>query len=164
MAEIFIISDTHFGHKNIIEYGNRPFQSVEEMDAVMIANWNMWVKPNSHIYHLGDVVMGSETLHRIMPRLNGVKRLILGNHDNIAPIKQYAQYFSKILMWRKFDDLILTHVPIHRESFGKAKVNVHGHTHQHPAYPGGYINMCVEHTNYHPWALDDVMQAARKLT
>jgi calcineurin-like phosphoesterase family protein len=161
MVKIWLISDTHFGHENIIRYCGRPFASAAEMDQVMIERWNATVRPQDHVYHLGDVAMGSTHLHRVLPCLHGHKRLVLGNHDNMAPMKQYVQYFDKILAWRKFDTLILTHVPIHRESFGKATVNVHGHTHQHPAYPGGYINVCVEHTEYAPVALDAVIERAK---
>lgn len=156
MSNIFLIGDTHFGHENIIKYCNRPFSSAAEMDEIMIANWNAVVRPQDHIYHLGDVAMSRERLNSIMPRLLGHKRLILGNHDNHAPIKDYAQYFQKILVWRLFKPYILTHVPIHRDSFGKATINVHGHTHANPPYSSDYRNVCVEHTNYTPIALEDL--------
>ena len=40
MQKIFFTADTHFGHENVIRFDNRPFASVEEMDAEMIRQWN----------------------------------------------------------------------------------------------------------------------------
>jgi len=164
MVDIYIISDTHFGHENIIRYCNRPFVSAQEMDEVMIARWNSAVRPQDHVYHLGDVAVSQQVLNTVMPRLNGHKRLILGNHDNHAPMADYARHFQKILAWRLFKPIILTHVPIHRESFGKATMNLHGHLHEKPAHPGPYINGCVEWTDYRPVHLDDYLKKAGAVT
>ena len=81
--KVFIISDTHFGHENIIKYCNRPFSSVEEMDEKMIKNWNETVSNNDVVLHLGDFGLGKkEYIASIVKRLNGKKILIMGNHDN----------------------------------------------------------------------------------
>lgn len=163
MTKIWLISDTHFGHANIIRYCNRPFQSADEMDAVMIGNWNRLVKPQDHVYHLGDFCFGSATLHRVAAQLPGHLRLILGNHDNQAPIEQYGQWFKKVLAWRLFKPVILTHVPISKESFGKASVNVHGHVHNNPGPKGPYVNVSVEVRDYKPVELDQIIAEAEKL-
>lgn len=163
MVDIYLISDTHFGHANIISYCGRPFASVGEMDEGMVYRWNSVVRPQDHVYHLGDVAVSQQTLNAVMPRLAGHKRLILGNHDNHAPIGDYAKHFDKILAWRLFKPLILTHVPIREDSFGKARVNVHGHIHEKPSPPGPYLNACVEWTNYAPVHLDDYLARAAKL-
>jgi calcineurin-like phosphoesterase family protein len=82
MSEVWFTSDTHFGHARVIEYSNRPFPSVEEMDEAMILNWNAMVRPGDRVYHLGDF-----SFHRpersvaIARRLMGQKYLVLGNHD-----------------------------------------------------------------------------------
>jgi calcineurin-like phosphoesterase family protein len=80
--KIFLISDTHFCHKNIIEYADRPFLSVEEMNEKIIENWNKAVKKNYKVIIAGDFALcGKEKMQELVERLNGYKILILGNHD-----------------------------------------------------------------------------------
>lgn len=80
---IYFVSYTHFNHKNIIDYCNRPFNSVDEMNNVLIQNWNATVSNNDIIYHLGDFALGrKDTIMEITSNLNGKKYLIRGNHDN----------------------------------------------------------------------------------
>lgn len=78
----FYISDTHFGHVNIIKYSKRPFHSVQEMNECMIENWNSIVKPSDNVFHLGDFsYLKYKDLKDLLYNLNGFKMLILGNHD-----------------------------------------------------------------------------------
>lgn len=180
----WIISDTHFNHRNILGFkagdgslvrGDR-FSSVQEMNDCMFDNWVDTVKPGDLVYHLGDVVMGAdETFERRFRGLPGRKRLIVGNHDDI-PYLVRAGFFQKVLMWRMFPELgvILTHVPIHRESrlrlinkqgkYPEDAVelhNIHGHIHQWDPPEGNYFNACVERTDYRPLNLEDL---AKQLT
>lgn len=76
-------ADTHFGHSNIIGYCKRPFGSVAEMDAALIANWNAVVREHDDVWHLGDfAISGGATADAYLSRLNGRKHLIWGNHDS----------------------------------------------------------------------------------
>jgi len=86
MNNIYFTSDHHFGHKNIITYSERPFESVEEMDEELITRWNSKVGKRDTVYHLGDVAMGAtpERLREILDRLNGKIHLIKGNHEKGA--------------------------------------------------------------------------------
>lgn len=82
---IWFTADTHFGHKNIIEYAHRPFNSVDEMDEALINNWNNVVMTNDEVYHLGDVALcNTNKLKDILNRLNGKIYLIRGNHEKSA--------------------------------------------------------------------------------
>lgn len=85
MSKIFFSADTHFGHKNIIKYSNRPFETVEEMDNTIIKNWNLLVGPDDVVYHLGDMgLCSSGKLRQILNKLNGRIHLIRGNHEKSA--------------------------------------------------------------------------------
>lgn len=97
MINTFFIADTHFGHANILEYESeaRPFKTVEEMNDVMIERWNSVVNNKDIVYHLGDFAFGKHNVC-IASRLNGKKRLVLGNHDNYSTA-DYLQYFDKLL-------------------------------------------------------------------
>jgi calcineurin-like phosphoesterase family protein len=85
---LFFTSDTHFNHSNIIEFCQRPFANVEEMNETMVENWNRVVGKDDTVFHLGDFCLGgSAEWTRFLDRLNGRIYLILGNHDlrNMRP-------------------------------------------------------------------------------
>jgi len=67
MPNIWIISDTHFQHENMLNFKSNGvrfrgdvFSSQRDCDETMIQNWNSCVKPEDHVWHLGDVFMGSK--------------------------------------------------------------------------------------------------------
>ena len=91
---VFVIADTHFWHKNIIDYCDRPFNSVEEMNSTLIKNWNKTVTNNDIVIHLGDVGLGpKEKIAPIVQSLKGRKILVMGNHDNCL-VKFTARNFQ----------------------------------------------------------------------
>lgn len=153
--KVFLISDTHFGHTNILKYATRPFSSVEEMDEAMVENWNATVGPYDKVYHLGDVTMGRRALS-ILSRLNGRKILIKGNHD-IYPLKDYTPYFKDIRGSHELAGLILTHIPVHENQKARYRGNVHGHMHEKTLPDPWYLSVCVEQTNYTPIPLEQVI-------
>lgn len=157
MRDIYVISDTHFHHKNIIKYCNRPFPTVESMNEFMLDSWNQTVKPDDIVYHLGDVVMGRHN-YDVIKKLNGRKRLIVGNHDDIMKV---GKYFQKVMMWRMFPEwnLVLTHVPIDltdKTETRKYSYNVHGHIHNNLSPTSRHINVSVESTHYSPVPLENI--------
>jgi calcineurin-like phosphoesterase family protein len=167
MGNIWVISDTHFGHKNILTFKDssdkpvRSFSSVEEMDDFMISQWNSVVKPGDKVYHLGDVFFGSkDSFKSLWPKLNGSKRLVVGNHDDIKFLSS-GGFFKKVMMWRVFPEfgLLLTHTPQHQSALTGRRnglLNVHGHIHQNPSPDGPYKCVCVEQTNYTPVNIEEL--------
>ena len=90
--KVWFTADTHFGHKNIIRYCQRPFVDVDEMNEILITNWNNVVGKEDIIFHLGDFAMGgSSEWTKLLQRLNGRIYLILGNHD----MKTIGKGFSR---------------------------------------------------------------------
>lgn len=119
--DIWVISDTHFNHYNIVHRFGRPFESVNHMNEHMIERWNSVVKPGDKVYHLGDFAMGPKDEHyKFITRLNGKKRLIVGNHDDV---KHLSPYFQKVYMWRQWREfgLLMTHVPVHPSTLGEGR-------------------------------------------
>lgn len=165
MVNRFVISDTHFGHSNILNFkdkdGNpvRSFSSVEEMDQTIIDNWNKIVQPQDVVYHLGDVAINKKYIETV-GRCNGHKRLILGNHD-IYDLKWYQPFFEKILAMRVFGrQCVMIHIPIHPESVGRFSCCIHGHIHNNSlkeTYGMNYFNASVEMVNYQPYPLDLIL-------
>ena len=86
MKSTWFVSDTHFGHTNIIRYSKRPFVDAAEHDEALIANWNRSVAPTDDVYFLGDFVFKSkDRAIDIRNRLNGAQfYFIEGNHDSVA--------------------------------------------------------------------------------
>lgn len=130
MINVWFISDTHFGHKNILEYEKeaRPFSTIEEMHEAMIERWNRVVKEKDIVYHLGDFAFGRDNI-KIASKLNGNKRLIMGNHD-VYPATDYLLYFTKLAGVLFYKKCILSHIPVHINNLGKRCIlNIHGHLH-----------------------------------
>lgn len=182
MANIFIISDTHFGHLGVTQFMNndgtkmRPWDDVYEMDEALVKNWNSVVKPKDKVYHLGDVVINRKALP-ILSRLNGEKVLVKGNHD-IFRIEEYLEYFKDVRGSHIIDKYVMTHIPIHTASIERWKGNIHGHLHSnvisivkqvivnngergsHVSYEAipdpKYFCASVEQINYTPIAFEDI--------
>lgn len=82
---IYFTSDHHFYHTRVIEYCNRPFETVEAMNEFMVAKWNETVSPEDTVYYMGDFSMAFRSVELFTKRLNGKKILYAGNHDFVSP-------------------------------------------------------------------------------
>ena len=133
MSKTFYIADLHFGHNNIIRYDNRPFVNADEMDNVLIHNWNKVVSNEDATYILGDVSWWNESKTvDILNQLNGVKILIKGNHDDIS--QKFAKCFSGIMDYAEYNDsgtmVIMSHypMPFWNGQF-RDTIHLYGHVH-----------------------------------
>ena len=84
-GDIFLISDLHLGHANIIRYCARPFfySDIREMDHVLIKNWNYTISPANRVYYLGDLIYGrgGAPAEYYRNKLRGQITFVQGNHD-----------------------------------------------------------------------------------
>lgn len=140
MGKNFVVSDLHFGHKNIIEYCDRP-TTIEDMDEWLIKQLNKYINECDTVYHVGDLTLKNKNLEyiiSIVSRLNGKWKFILGNHDHEETINKLCDLFPdkfENLGWyhvvklsgRKF---VLHHFP-HRswQDSRHGSINAHGHCH-----------------------------------
>lgn len=167
MTTIWLFSDPHFSHANILNFKKpdgkpmRNFACVEDMDEFIIKRWNERVRDSDHVYLLGDVAMKKEGVEQLY-RLKGKKRLVRGNHDIAGDTKFYMKFFEEIYGVRVFDDLILSHIPLHPESVKERWTNCHGHLHNNkpPNHLGPkYFNLSCEYTFYAPVTIEQVRKA-----
>ena len=168
-------SDTHFGHANIIKYTNRPFSSVEEMNNILIQNWNQAVRPNDTVYHLGDFAFGRKNIINIAPVLNGNVTLILGNHDgrNREDYKALQNAFNnrienylKVPGLADIKSIILFHYPIYEwDGIHKGNGHLFGHVHTKPGTirRGRSFDIGVDANGFQPLSLEEVVERFKNL-
>lgn len=157
MNRIFVIADTHFGHKRVIDFEAeaRPFSTIEEHDAELVRRWNATVGKKDTVWHLGDVLFGQNAF-ATLGRLNGVKKLVMGNHDRY-PCALYLEHFCQVVGAAELNGCILTHIPVHPGQFGRYKANIHGHLHSRKIDDARYINVSAEHIGLAPVLLAAVL-------
>ena len=141
LQKVFFTSDLHFGHENVIRFDNRPFASVEEMDAELVRRWNAKVGKGDLVYVLGDLIWKSRNgdAHSLIRSLNGQIILIKGNHDRFL---HNAQARASLAGIKDYDDIcvtledgsvrrcILSHyfIPFYNGHRHQA-IHLHGHSH-----------------------------------
>lgn len=138
MSDIYITSDTHFNHRNILMLQGRPFDDVDEMNQSMIENWNRTIGKKDEVWFLGDFGMDNKSctwrLAEIIEMLNGEINLVIGNHD---------EHYKDLLRWHKWKSIqhykkislnkksyILSHYPFASwNGQNKQRMHFHGHCH-----------------------------------
>lgn len=160
--KVFFTSDLHFGHKNIIPYCNRPFDSVSDMDAALIRAWNERVGPEDTVYVLGDFAFESAAKARAaLQQLAGRKVLIRGNHDkNNTLADGWAEMHDALQIKVNGVPLYLHHYPL-RDWPGKWQGTVHlyGHVHGSLDPIPGSMDVGVDTWGGAPVTLDEVRNA-----
>jgi len=169
----YVISDTHFFHRRAIEYCNRPFENVEEMNRYMLDRWNETVGQHDTVYHLGDFAFCS-VLHslELVKQLNGRIVFIRGNHDGSKGRCERIFGSSRDSMTYGVNGIDVALLMVHNPEHGMKLLTtcwdefdaiVHGH--QHNTTPKfrvengvKYVNVSVEHWDYTPIPMETILE------
>ncbi|MCP4393916.1 MAG: hypothetical protein GY804_06565 [Alphaproteobacteria bacterium] len=167
MGQVFVISDLHFGHKNIMNFAGdyRHGNDFIENIHYTVELWNKVVSKRDKVYVLGDVCFDEFWLGT-MHEMNGRKVLIRGNHDDRIKTEKFLAYFESVEGMVRYKGYWLTHAPIHPAEL-RGKKNIHGHVHQNSILNGynladdRYINVCIENTGGAPISMERIKAGER---
>ena len=166
--KIWFTSDTHFFHDKIVEYSQRPFASVEEMNEELIARWNSVVHRDGIVFHLGDFCFGKpDKWNHILDRLKGRIYLVLGNHDAGHISEEVAERFEAVAFQMRLNvngqKIYLNHFPFLSYSgdnhgtwqvFGHIHANLHNYNiidkHRLAVLQPGQYDVGVDNNNFTP--------------
>lgn len=155
----FFISDTHFGHSNILKFCQRPFLDVQDMDEKLIKNWNSIVSEKDIVYHLGDFSWRNPELYR--EQLNGKIVLIKGGHDYRWNAKLFSNFVetcdSKTICLRK-QVIVLSHFCYrvwNKSHYGSW--HLYGHSHGKLEPIGKSWDVGVDVNNFKPLSMDEIV-------
>jgi len=164
--KVWVWSDPHFSHKNIIEFSNRPYIGTSDMNKHLIENFNDCVGPDDISIWVGDVgFKGTSFINELLDQCNGYKILVIGNHDFNGKKLRNLKFDETHLLYTFSNsdvDLVFTHYPM--RNIALPWVNIHGHLHAYPNPHTGNIlhyNVCCELHNYRPVELSELIKIAK---
>ena len=171
MSQVRFISDLHFNHISMAH--RRNFKDADEMNNHIIEKWNSVVNKKDVTYILGDITMEKKEGYELLNKLNGLKHVVLGNHDRRQDIPTLLNYVQSVAGMINYKKMILTHCPIHESELKyRYKYNIHGHVHENSiktqewsyldkedkeVYDKRYINVCCEVIDYTPKLLTELI-------
>lgn len=133
---ILYTGDLHFGHSNVLKFDGRPFPGIDEMDRVLIENWNARVQPGDTVYVLGDFYYrGEREAKWYLRQLKGHKILIIGNHDaKMLKDQEAMKYFEDARPMMHVTDgnkqICLCHFPVAEwNGYYHGTWHIYGHIH-----------------------------------
>jgi calcineurin-like phosphoesterase family protein len=171
MSNVFFTSDQHFGHKNIIEYCNRPFADVEEMNRTMISLWNGVVRPEDLVYHLGDFCLDRGNVNSLLNILNGTIFFLWGSHDKWMRHFAPDNNESRVIFLGSLDEIIIEKQPIilchySMRSWPKSfhgSWHLFGHSHGRLEPYGKSFDVGVDYWNFTPVSWEQVKNKMNEL-
>ena len=177
---LWITTDTHFGHRKMEEYCGRP----KGFEIRIYKHLVEVLTLETVLLHLGDVCIGKDEAYhaQFIQSLPGKHWLLRGNHDK----KTNNWYLNhgwdfvgeEILLRFNNKNILFSHYPIPKQS--RVDYNIHGHIHTHldrllkgnyvvegekernkdwlPTYDQTYHKLlAIEETNYKPVNLEQLL-------
>ena len=160
---IYVTSDLHFNHKNILRLCRPQFKTIEEHNEYIIESFNGTVGKDDLVYVLGDVgFTPASGLVPLVRALNGRKILLIGNHDVLKDNEYLAMGFIQVCRSPIYysSTTILSHIPVQEALNNPYVINVHGHIHRGSLTLPNFINANVEINDYKPLDLRKIDAAA----
>jgi calcineurin-like phosphoesterase family protein len=162
--KLWIWSDLHFFHNNIIRYTGRPYSNSDHMNRALLENFRKTVGPNDVSIWVGDVTFergGTHVTNSMLASLPGYKILVFGNHDLDKTGKLRSLYFDEIHSIYRIGNLIFTHYPWNAH-VPDGYYGIHGHTHDTDTGNRRRVNVSVEKVEFKPISLASLIET-RKL-
>jgi calcineurin-like phosphoesterase family protein len=158
---VWFTADTHFGQGGAIGMFRRPFKSVAEMDQALVARWNDQVRPDDHVWHLGDFAIKAspDRVAHLLGSLNGCKHLIIGNNDGPSTMEAVAwesvSHYADLVV--DGTRMILCHYPFRTwDGMSAGAYNLHGHCHGRLSRIARQIDVGVDLWDYRPISVGDL--------
>ena len=157
---MFLAADLHIGQASIVKYRTRHdgsvFLDTHEHTEYLKIRWNATVNPKDTVIILGDVAFGADNI-QLLKEFNGIKKLIMGNHDSY-PAEKYLQVFNSVQASMQICNMILTHIPAHPGQFPRYAANIHGHLHETRLEDPRYFCVSMDQIGYKPIPLSEVFE------
>lgn len=153
----FFTADQHFGHRNIIEYCNRPFDSLEEMDKELIARHNSVVSPKDRVVHAGDFCLKSKyATESYIKQLNGQHTFLKGSHDNWL-----GKYWPLQIWEKKIEGQYITVCHFAMRRWPKSHYgtwHLYGHSHGELPPEGKSWDVGVDNNDFYPVSFEQICE------
>lgn len=189
---LFFTSDTHYGHHNICSAttqwvpanrNTRQFNSLDEMNDILVNNINETVGENDILIHMGDWSFGGfDNIQRFRNRITCKNiHLVLGNHDHhiakntngVTELFKSVQHYLVLNVRRLIEggrvekfNFVCMHFPIASWiNMNAGFIHLHGHVHLPPHQriaDGKAMDVGVDGNGLYPISMDEVLSIMSK--
>jgi calcineurin-like phosphoesterase family protein len=162
---IYITTDWHLNHENVINYDDRP----DNFQELLLENFSKTCKEDDLIINLGDVIFKEPSyLGDFLNNIKGTHILLMGNHDRNKPAWYKNKGFHKVCNTYVNGRIVFSHKPKDLNYFKQCQINIHGHFHEnipredrdknfYPFYSDNHFCLTISEMNYKPVLLKDFL-------